>query len=135
MERSEKDKLCLTKIMTPLACWIIRRKNARSGVSAIRSQTRKFRYLSVGRRVQVGFLDTDKTYRMRRDRVYYLSAPGSKTSGILLKNPERVKWGRGSKRYKKTAVNMWGWVECRERRYEVGGRRIGGLKARVEWER
>ena len=50
-------------------------------------QSRAVRNPKRGRRVDVGFLDTDKIHRIRRDKVENFSAPGSKTSGIPLKNP------------------------------------------------
>ena len=40
-----------------------------SGVSAIRLQSRVSRDLEGGRRVEVGFLNTDKVYKMERDKV------------------------------------------------------------------
>ena len=57
----------------------------------IRMQSRESRNLERGRRVKIGFLDADKVDRMGREKVKLFSAPGSKTSSIPLKNPERVR--------------------------------------------
>ena len=46
------------------------------------------------RRVEVGFLDTDKVYRMERDKVEKFSAFGSMT--CPLKNPVLARRGSGS---------------------------------------
>ena len=42
----------------------MRRENARPGVGAIKTQTRRSRNSERGRRVKIGFLDTDKVDRM-----------------------------------------------------------------------
>ena len=73
-------------------------------MSAIRSQSRVFRDLARGRRVEVGFLDTDKIYRMKQDKVEKFSISGLKTCGILLKNHEQVKGG--SRRCRRTPRNI-----------------------------
>ena len=64
-------------------------ENARLGVGAIRAQSRESRNSERGREVKIGFLNADKVDRMGRKKVKF-SAPGSKTSSIPLKNPERV---------------------------------------------
>ena len=46
-----------------------------------------------GRGVKIGFLNANKVDRMGRKKVKYFSAPGSKTSSIPLKSPERVRGG------------------------------------------
>ena len=48
---------------------LIRRRNARPEVHAIRLQSRVFTDQERGRRVKVGFLDSDKIHRMKRDKV------------------------------------------------------------------
>ena len=75
----------------------------------------------------VGFLDTDEIHRMKRDEMDKFSASGPKTSGILMKNPKRVRVETGSKRYRKISRNMRGWGGSRERIHKVGGRRVGCL--------
>ena len=67
---------------------IIRRNNARLVMNEIRLQSRVSWDPRRGRRVEIGFLDTDKVYRMERDKVEKCSTSGSKTSGVPLKNPE-----------------------------------------------
>ena len=47
----------------------IRRENARPGVGAVRTQSRESRNLERGRRVKIGFQDTDKVDRMGRKKV------------------------------------------------------------------
>ena len=69
----------------------ITRKNARSGEGAIKTQSRESRNPGRGRRIEIGFPDIDKVNRMGRKKVKQFSVPGSKTSGIPLKNPERVR--------------------------------------------
>ena len=85
---------------------VIWRKNARPRVSAIRSQSRVSRHSVEERRDMLRFLDADKIHRVKRDKVEKFSAPGSKTSGIPLQNPERVRGGRKSRKYRKRARNM-----------------------------
>ena len=75
---------------------VIRRKNARPRVNAIRSQSSVSKVTNSGRRVEIGFLDTDKIYRMERDKVQKFRAPGSKTSGISLKNLSELGEERGA---------------------------------------
>ena len=72
---------------------VIRRENARLGVGAIRTQSRESRNAERGRRVKIGFLDAEKVDWMGREKVKQFSAPGSETSSIPLKNPERVRGG------------------------------------------
>ena len=69
----------------------ITRENARPGVGVIRMQSRESRNQERGRGVKIGFLDADKVDRMRRKKAKEFSDPGSKTSSIPLKNPERVR--------------------------------------------
>ena len=71
----------------------MRRENARPGVDTIRTHSRKSRNPERGRGVKIGFLNTDKVDEMGRKKVKSFSAPGSKTSSIPLKNPERVRGG------------------------------------------
>ena len=70
---------------------VISRKNARSRVTAITSQTRVCRDSKRGRRIETEFLDRDKIHRMKQNNMEKLSASGSKIAGIGLKNPERVR--------------------------------------------
>ena len=60
----------------------------------IRTQSRESKNPERGRGVKIGFLNADKVDRMGRKKVEYFSAPGSKTSSIPLKNPERVRGER-----------------------------------------
>ena len=69
----------------------IRRENARPGVGTIRTQSRESRNPERGRRVKIGFLNADKVDRTGRKKVEWFSAPGTETSSIPLKNPERVR--------------------------------------------
>ena len=55
-------------------------------MSAIRSQSRVSRDAKRGRRMEVRFVDTDKVYRMERDKVEKFGASGSQTFGIPLVN-------------------------------------------------
>ena len=48
--------------------WIIRRKNAKPGVSTIGSQSSVFRDPERGRRGEVGFLGTDEIHIIKRDK-------------------------------------------------------------------
>ena len=48
---------------------------------------------SRGRRVKIGFLNTDKFNGMGQEKVKQFSAPSSKTSSIPLKNREEVRGG------------------------------------------
>ena len=57
----------------------------------MRTQSRESKNLERGKGVKIGFLDADKVNRIRRGKVKQFSAPGSKTSSIQLKNPERVR--------------------------------------------
>ena len=82
------------------------RKNAKPGVSAIRLQSRVSTDPEKGRQDEVEFLDSDKIHRMKQDELEKFSASGSKTSGIPLKNQEKVRKGRGSKRCRKAARNI-----------------------------
>ena len=75
---------------------VIVRKNARPGVSAIRSQSRVSRDPKRGKRVEVGFLITDKIHRLNRDKLEPFSSSGSKSSGVPLKNPEQVRGEEGA---------------------------------------
>ena len=73
-----------------------------------------------GRRVEVGFLNifTDKVYMIKQDKVEKFSASGSKTCGILLKNPEQLGRKSGSRRHERSPRNIEGWERCKERGYE-----------------
>ena len=73
---------------------VIRRRNARVGVSAIKSQSEISRNPERRIQVEVEFLITDKVCRMKRDKAKNLSFSCLKTSGIPLKSTERVKGGR-----------------------------------------
>ena len=68
-----------------------RRKNARLGEGAIKTQSRESRNSERGRRVEIRFLDVNEVNRMGQKKVKQFSVPGSKTSSIPLKNPERVR--------------------------------------------
>ena len=59
----------------------------------MRTQSRESKNSERGKGVKIGFLDADKVNRIRRGKVKQFSAPGSKTSSIQLKNPERVRGG------------------------------------------
>ena len=65
---------------------VIRRSSATPELSAIRWHSRVSRDPKRRRRVEVGFLDTDKVCRMERDKMERFSPSGLKTLGILLKN-------------------------------------------------
>ena len=71
-------------------------------MSAIRLQSRLFRDLERGRLVKVGFLDTDKIHRIKRHKVEKFGTSGYETFGIPLKNPWRVRGGRGIGEHPKT---------------------------------
>ena len=85
---------------------VIGRKNARLGVNAIKSQIQVSRNPEQERRIKAGFLDTDKIHRMKQDKMELLSASNSKTFGIPLKNPKRVRVG--SRKNKRAARNNRG---------------------------
>ena len=59
-------------------------------MGTIRTQSRESRNPEKGSGVKIGFLNADEVERMGRKKVEF-SAPGSKTSSIPLKNPERVR--------------------------------------------
>ena len=85
---------------------VIKRKNAKLRVNAIRSKSREFKDPERGRRVNVVLKN--------------LSDSGwEEEAGGIAKQPEICVGGRA-------------W---RGRRYKVGGRRVGGLKARVGQKR
>ena len=109
-------------------------KNAISGVSAVRSQSRESRNPERGRRVKVGLLDTDKIHRMKRGKVEKFSAPGLKTFGIRLKNPEGVRGKRKQEVYENSHKHE-GLGRGKGKRYEVAGNRVRNLQTRVWWER
>ena len=73
--------------------WHHERENARPGLGAIKTQSRESGDPERGRLVKIGFLDTDKVNGMKQKKVKLLSATGSKTSSITLKNPEGVRGG------------------------------------------
>ena len=87
----------------------IRRENARPGVGAIRTQSRESRNSKRGRGVKIGFLDADKVDRVGREKVEQFSAPGSKTSSIPLKNPEKVRERRRGRRCRRAARCKGRW--------------------------
>ena len=57
-------------------------------------------YPEIRKDKDVGFLDTDKVYWMKRDKVEKLSASGSKISCVSLKKPERISGVRESRKCK-----------------------------------
>ena len=87
VENSEKDRPCLTKMMTPpLACLSLGERMPEWKQRQL--DCRESRVAQRGRQVEAGFLDTSKVHRMEQDIVEKISAPSSKTPGIQLKNPE-----------------------------------------------
>ena len=70
-------------------------ENPRPGAGVIKAQSREPRNSKRGRGVKIGFLNADKVDRMGQKKTKQFSAPGSKTSSIHLKNPERI---RGEKK-------------------------------------
>ena len=105
----------------------IKRENARPSVGAIRSQSREFWNLERGRRVKIGFLDTNKVDRMGRKKVKWFSAPGSKTSSTPLKNLERVRGreGAGGVEGKLGARDGDEGAEGEDIKWEDGDKRFG----------
>ena len=69
---------------------VIKGENASPGLSVIRSQSRVSRESERGREIEIGFMDTCKIRRMKRDKVEKFNASHLKTS-IPLNNPERVR--------------------------------------------
>ena len=63
---------------------------------------------------------------MGQKKVEYFSAPGSKTSSIPLKNPERVRGSEG-RRHRRTARSKGQWWGQREKIYngKMGDKRFG----------
>ena len=55
---------------------VIKRKNARTGVNGIRSQSRESTDPNRERPVEIGFMDTDNAYKMKRDKVDKFSTSG-----------------------------------------------------------
>ena len=70
------------------------RKNARLRVNAIRSKSKISRDLVRQRRVEDGFLDSNKFYGMKRDEAKKFSASGLNISVVSLKNAERPTSGK-----------------------------------------
>ena len=58
-------------------------------------------------------MDTDKVFRLKRDKVEKLSVFGSKTSGIPMKN-QQVRGERRSWKSKRTVTNIKGRKRCVE---------------------
>ena len=90
------------------------------------------------RKVEVEFLDVNKIYGIKRDKVEKFSGSASKTSGVPLKNPEPFRGGKGS-RCRRTAINIGGRRRDRERSYKMGRRieclqaKLGGSAASAKW--
>ena len=82
-------------------------------MSAIRSQGIASRDPQRRRRGKVEFLDTDKIHRMKLVKVEKFRVPGLRIPSILLKNPQPIRGGRGSRRYRRTARKMSRWRESR----------------------
>ena len=97
---------------------VIWRKNARPKVSVIKSQNRVSRDPGRGRQVKIGFLNANKLHRMKQDKVKFI-ASGLKTFSILLKNPEQVWGGRGSRTYREQPETSGG-VETAEEEEGAG---------------